>query len=181
MDRQPGITDLVYLNKYAEVRWFKDPAQMTVELSRFSGKFPVANAIIDAHTARLPFMQPLSGTPSYAIAIPMVERGESQGLVYFKATDAALTALLDRGGALFPPAAPRPVRPGTAEVEAGNKHASRQAYLEGWIYFQRGDRKSATDRWRHAAALDPGNEDAREVLERFDRARDFRASAGLYF
>lgn len=169
LDRQAGIADLVYLNEYAEVRWSKEPAQMTVDLSKFSEKFPVANALIDAHTAKLPFIQPLSGSPFHAIGIPLVERGHIHGLVYFKATDAALSALLDGGVARFPPAIPRPVRTGTGDVAAGNRQASSQSHLEGWVFFQRGDRKGAAVRWQRAAALDPGNEDAREALRCLDR------------
>ena len=50
-----------------------------------------------------------------------------------------------------------------------NKQASQQAYLEGVIYYQKGDYEKARDKWLHAKQLDPGNSDAIAGLEKIEK------------
>ncbi|UPT73057.1 MAG: tetratricopeptide repeat protein [Elusimicrobiota bacterium] len=50
-----------------------------------------------------------------------------------------------------------------------NKQASQQAYLEGVIYYQKGDYEKARDKWLHAKQLDPSNADAVSGLEKIEK------------
>lgn len=163
ISRQAGISDLVYFNKYSEVRWAEDPRQTTTELFDFSKTHPLPDAVIDAHTVKLPFIQPLPGGTSSSISIPLTERGFLQGLVYFKATDEALSALVEREAQLFPPAAPRPAR---VKIDDSKRQQSDQSYLNGLVYFQLGQKDQALKNWESAVELDPSNEDARKGLAR---------------
>lgn len=165
--RQPGVADLVYLNEYAEVRWFEDARSITMDLARFSERFPLPNSVIDAHTTGLPFVSPLPDGRSYSISLPMVDGGKVHGVVFLKATDAALSALLKRGARLFPPAKPRAQRPAPiGHVGEDNVRSSFQHYHSGLIFFHKGDSKRAREEWRVALLLDPGNEYAQEGLQR---------------
>lgn len=58
--------------------------------------------------------------------------------------------------------------PPVASAES-NKQASQQAYLEGVIYYQKGDYEKARDKWLHAKQLDPGNSDAIAGLEKIEK------------
>ncbi len=58
--------------------------------------------------------------------------------------------------------------PPTQSAES-NKQASQQAYLEGVIYYQKGDYEKARDKWLHAKQLDPGNSDAIAGLEKIEK------------
>jgi len=50
-----------------------------------------------------------------------------------------------------------------------NRQASQQSYLEGVIYYQKGDYEKARDKWLHAKQLDPGNSDAIAGLEKIEK------------
>lgn len=50
-----------------------------------------------------------------------------------------------------------------------NRQASQQAYLEGVIYYQKGDYEKARDKWLHAKQLDPSNSDAIAGLEKIEK------------
>lgn len=58
--------------------------------------------------------------------------------------------------------------PPTQSAES-NKQASQQAYLEGVIYYQKGDYEKARDKWLHAKQLDPANSDALAGLEKIEK------------
>ena len=163
LDRQPGISRLVYFNRYAEVRWSPDSTQITKELFEYALRYPLPDSIIDAHAVGLPIIRPLPGGTSYAIAVPLMERSFVQGLVFFEATDAALVSLLAQGDRLIPAPAPRPIN---SRGDSERSAQSQQAYLSGLIYFQRADDVRAKMKWRQAVSLDAGNEEAREGLRR---------------
>jgi tetratricopeptide (TPR) repeat protein len=166
--RRPGVTGLVYFNRYAEVRWAEDPKQTTKELFEFTKSHPLPESTIDAHTVRLPFIEPLPGRTSCAISIPLLERGFVQGLVRFNATDDALSDLADRGTELFPPAISRPAR---TRRGTEKEQESEQMYLNGLLYFQMGQDDRARKDWERAVELDPGDDEAREGLARLRPAQ----------
>jgi tetratricopeptide (TPR) repeat protein len=56
-----------------------------------------------------------------------------------------------------------------AQNAESNKQASQQAYLEGVIYYQKGDYDKARDKWLHAKQLDPANSDAVAGLEKIEK------------
>jgi tetratricopeptide (TPR) repeat protein len=49
------------------------------------------------------------------------------------------------------------------------KQQSQQAYLEGVIFYQKGDFEKARDKWLRAKQLDPGNIDAVTGLEKIEK------------
>jgi tetratricopeptide (TPR) repeat protein len=49
------------------------------------------------------------------------------------------------------------------------KQQSQQAYLEGVIYYEKGDYEKARDKWLHAKQLDPSNIDAAGGLEKIEK------------
>ena len=69
------------------------------------------------------------------------------------------------GQAPQPPAGQTGTPPPAQNAES-NKQASQQSYLEGVIYYQKGDYEKARDKWLHAKQLDPGNSDAIAGLEK---------------
>lgn len=71
------------------------------------------------------------------------------------------------GTAAQPPAGQTGAPP--AATAESNKQASQQAYLEGVIYYQKGDYEKARDKWLHAKQLDPGNSDAIAGLEKIEK------------
>ncbi len=75
-------------------------------------------------------------------------------------------------------AADAKANPGAAQAQPGqqppastesNRQASQQAYLEGVIYYQKGDYEKARDKWLHAKQLDPSNADASSGLEKIEK------------
>ncbi|PIR16178.1 MAG: hypothetical protein COV48_10330 [Elusimicrobia bacterium CG11_big_fil_rev_8_21_14_0_20_64_6] len=56
-----------------------------------------------------------------------------------------------------------------AQSAESNKQASQQSYLEGVIYYQKGDYEKARDKWLHAKQLDPANSDALAGLEKIEK------------
>jgi tetratricopeptide (TPR) repeat protein len=50
-----------------------------------------------------------------------------------------------------------------------SKQQSQQAYLEGVIYYQKGDYEKARDKWMRAKQLDPSNTDAAAGLEKIEK------------
>ena len=69
------------------------------------------------------------------------------------------------------PAALRaPVAPAKpAPAKSADAMSSQQLYLEGVIYYQKGDYEKARERWKKSAQLDPGNGDAKAGLERIEK------------
>lgn len=164
LSRQPGVSEVLYLNQYSEVRWHRDMGQLTSDLSHFSEKYPVPNSLIDAHTARLPTIQRLPGEISYAIALPLLESNEVRGLVFLKAEASAIAALLQQADRLFPQPMPRPAH--QCRVSDESFRSSAQHYLSGLVYYGNGELRKAKDEWRLALLLDPDNFDASEGFNR---------------
>lgn len=65
-----------------------------------------------------------------------------------------------------PPAGSTPAA-GAASDNA--KQQSQQAYLEGVIFYQKGDYEKARDKWMHAKQLDPSNTDAAAGIEKIEK------------
>lgn len=66
--------------------------------------------------------------------------------------------------------APAPGAPPAAGAASDNaKQQSQQAYLEGVIFYQKGDYEKARDKWMHAKQLDPGNTDAAAGIEKIEK------------
>ncbi|MDE2509502.1 MAG: hypothetical protein KGL74_00135 [Elusimicrobia bacterium] len=63
-----------------------------------------------------------------------------------------------------PPAAATP-----AGISDSARQQSQQAYLEGVIFYQKGDYEKARDKWIHAKQLDPSNIDAAAGIEKIEK------------
>ena len=66
------IAALLYLNKYGEVRWFKDPSMMTKTFDDFVKQVSLpTDAIEQAWLAKTPIVRAVPNMPLYDIAIPL--------------------------------------------------------------------------------------------------------------
>ncbi len=79
-DRRVGA--LVYLNKYGEVRWFRDPSKITESFDQFSKEVTLpTDAIARAWETKSPVIRPVPALPLYDIAIPLAFEGRSLGIL----------------------------------------------------------------------------------------------------
>lgn len=172
LSRRPGVLNLVYLNKYGEVRWFQDPSQITCTFEQFSKAAPLpTDAVEQASLSKTPVVRAVPGPPLYEVAVPLVRRGETAGMVSFQATDETLRSLTTFTGdyralVAFPS---RRTKPAHGKAHTRSARQSMQYYLSGLIFFQQGDLDKARREWEHSSALDPGNELAREAMQRLER------------
>ncbi|MDE2141852.1 MAG: hypothetical protein KGJ84_05515 [Elusimicrobia bacterium] len=56
-----------------------------------------------------------------------------------------------------------------AGISDSARQQSQQAYLEGVIFYQKGDYEKARDKWIHAKQLDPSNIDAAAGIEKIEK------------
>lgn len=76
------IADLVYLNRFGEVRWFKDPNKITLAFDEFAKQWPPpTDAIEQAFYTKTPKVRAVADQPFYEIAIPLAVRGDVVGIV----------------------------------------------------------------------------------------------------
>jgi len=169
LSRRPGILNLVYLNKYGEVRWFQDPSRITCTFEQFHKAAPrPTDAVEQAALSKTPVVRVVPGPPLYEVAVPLVLRGETAGLVSFQAADGTLRSLTTFTGdyrSLVASASSR-AKPSHGEAHSKSARQSMQYYLSGLIFFKKGDLGKARQEWEHSAALDSGNELAREAMQR---------------
>jgi hypothetical protein len=82
ISRDRRIVALVYLNKYGEVRWFKDPSKITESFDQFSREVTLpTDAIARAWETKSPVILPVHSLPLYDIAIPLAFEGRSLGIL----------------------------------------------------------------------------------------------------
>jgi len=76
------VASLLYLNKYGEVRWFKDPSMMTKSFEDFSRQVSLpTDAIEQAWLTKTPVVRAVPNMPLYDIAIPLALRGDVLGVL----------------------------------------------------------------------------------------------------
>jgi hypothetical protein len=76
------VASLLYLNKYGEVRWFRDPGKITYTFEQFVKEVSLpTDAIEQASLAKSPVVRAVPGMPLYDIAIPLALRGEVMGIL----------------------------------------------------------------------------------------------------
>jgi len=76
------VASLLYLNKYGEVRWFRDPSKITYTFDQFVKEVTLpTDAIEQASLAKSPVVRAVPGMPLYDIAIPLALRGEIMGIL----------------------------------------------------------------------------------------------------
>ena len=76
------VASLVYLNRYGEVRWFKDSSMIGKTFDEFQQAVPIpTNSIEQAYVSKTPKVRAVPDQPFYEIAIPLAVRGEVVGIV----------------------------------------------------------------------------------------------------
>jgi hypothetical protein len=76
------VASLLYLNKYGEVRWFKDPTMLTKSFDDFTKQVSLpTDAIEQAWLAKTPIVRAVPNMPLYDIAIPLALRGDVLGIL----------------------------------------------------------------------------------------------------
>jgi len=89
------IASLVYLNRYGEVRWFKDPGKITMSFDEFSKAVPLpTNVIQQAYESKLPRVVSVPDEALYEIAIPLAVRGDVLGIIDMQVSRAGVEALI---------------------------------------------------------------------------------------
>jgi HAMP domain-containing protein len=76
------VASLLYLNKYGEVRWFKDPSMITKTFDDFRSQVNLpTDAIEQAWLSKTPIVRAVPNLPLYDIAIPLALRGDVLGVL----------------------------------------------------------------------------------------------------
>ena len=76
------VASLLYLNRYGEVRWFKDPGLIGQSFDEFTKIIPMpTDSIEQAYVTKTPKVRAVPNQPLYEIAIPLAVRGEVVGIV----------------------------------------------------------------------------------------------------
>ena len=76
------VASLLYLNKFGEVRWFRDSSKITYSFEQFIKEVSLpTDAIEQASLAKSPIVRAVPGLPLYDIAIPLALRGEVLGIL----------------------------------------------------------------------------------------------------
>jgi hypothetical protein len=76
------IASLLYLNKYGEVRYFKDPSMITKTFEDFTKQVSLpTDAIEQAWLSKTPIVRVVPNMPLYDIAIPLALRGDVLGVL----------------------------------------------------------------------------------------------------
>lgn len=94
---------------------------------------------------------------------------EEKALAEAKKKEEEEKAKAAQSGATAPGAGQQQAATAPAANPESNRQASQQAYLEGVIYYQKGDYEKARDKWLHAKQLDPSNSDAIAGLEKIEK------------
>ena len=82
LSKDERVASLLYLNRYGEVRWFKDPALIGKTFDEFQQAIPVpTNSIEQAFVSKTAKVRAVPKQPFYEIAIPLAVRGEVVGIV----------------------------------------------------------------------------------------------------
>lgn len=82
LSKDERVAALLYLNKYGEVRWFKDPTKITMSFEEFSKQVQLpTDAIEQAWLAKSPMVRAVPNVAMYDIAIPLSLRGEVMGVI----------------------------------------------------------------------------------------------------
>ncbi|MFH1726335.1 MAG: hypothetical protein ABII00_17125 [Elusimicrobiota bacterium] len=76
------VASVVYLNRFGEVRWYKDPQMVGKSFDEFHQAVSVpTNAVEQAFVSKSPKIRAVPDQPFYEVAIPLAVRGEVVGIV----------------------------------------------------------------------------------------------------
>ncbi|MBI4387132.1 MAG: hypothetical protein HY551_07100, partial [Elusimicrobia bacterium] len=76
------VASLAYLNRFGEVRWFKDANKIGLSFDEFAKQFPPPTDAIElAYSSKNPRVRPVADQPLYEAAIPLAVRGDVVGII----------------------------------------------------------------------------------------------------
>lgn len=82
LSKDERVASLLYLNRYGEVRWYKDPGMISKSFDEFAKIVPLpTDAIEQAFVSKTPKVRTVPDQPLYEIAIPLAVRGEVVGII----------------------------------------------------------------------------------------------------
>src|SRR3989339_547354 len=91
------VASLLYLNKYGEVRWFKDPSKITYSFEQFIKEVSLpTDAIEQSSLAKSPIVRAVPNLPLYDIAIPLSLRGEVMGIVNLQVSREGVVKVINK-------------------------------------------------------------------------------------
>ena len=98
------VASLLYLNKYGEVRWFRDPSRITYGYEQFVREVTLpTDAIEQATLAKLPVARTVAGLPLYDVAIPLVQKGEVLGVLDLQIASLGMAQIIREACTRMPP------------------------------------------------------------------------------
>lgn len=90
------VAALLYLNKYGEIRWFKDPTKITETFDNFTKEVTLpTDAIEQAWLSKSPIVRAVPNLPLYDIAIPLAVRGEIMGIIDLQISREGVVKVID--------------------------------------------------------------------------------------
>ena len=91
------VAALLYLNKYGEVRWFKDPSKITMSFDQFSKEVTLpTDSIEQAWLSKTPTVRAVPNLPLYDIAIPLALRGEVLGILNLQVSREGVVKVINK-------------------------------------------------------------------------------------
>ena len=91
------VASLLYLNKYGDVRWFRDPAMLGRSFDEFTKQVSLpTDAIQQAWLAKTPIVRAVPNMPIYDIAIPLALRGDVLGIIDLQVSREGVVKVIDR-------------------------------------------------------------------------------------
>ncbi len=91
------VAALLYLNKYGEVRWFKDPSRITMSFDEFTKQVSLpTDSIEQAWLAKSPIVRPVPNLPLYDIAIPLALRGDVLGILNLQVSREGVVKVINK-------------------------------------------------------------------------------------
>lgn len=91
------VASLLYLNKYGEVRWFKDPSKITYSFEQFIKEVSLpTDAIEQSSLAKSPIVRAVPNLPLYDIAIPLSLRGEVMGIINLQVSREGVVKVINK-------------------------------------------------------------------------------------
>ena len=91
------VASLLYLNKYGEVRYFKDPSMITKSFDDFTHQVSLpTDAIVQAWLAKTPIVRAVPNLPVYDIAIPLALRGDVLGILDIQVSRESAVRTIDK-------------------------------------------------------------------------------------
>lgn len=91
------VASLLYLNKYGDVRWFRDPAMISKTFDDFTKQVTLpTDAIEQAWLAKTPIVRAVPNMELYDIAIPLALRGDVLGIIDLQVSRAGVAKVIDQ-------------------------------------------------------------------------------------